>query len=430
MRGVIKQGILLGGSLALTAAVVTLGSASAQTQRAAGPACNPAAELCLLDAAPWVSPQVIRYQGPVGVTALDVRLKQSSDTSRADDVEPIAQDATTKTWQAVLPPKLKERNLEIRATSEGVVLENETTGQVRRVIDDAKVKIGKDGGRRIANFGFDARKPLRVTVQLALTAKYPAEKSERVKQWKERKTITDLGNGRVRVKTDNVESRCKSYSACKLTASAQVKAVGYKVANESDRDNVPTPPERFSGSLGFVPGNAFSGGGGRRYNYAVYVERGIKIDRKLFAKDVGEVLGDSRSWKRSGRVSFRQVDNASSANTRIILASPNLVDRLCAPLNTAGYVSCTQGSSVVLNLNRWRFAVPHFDNRLEYRRMLVNHEIGHRIGQGHRNCSGSGNKAPVMQQQTYGLQGCKSNPWPLSGELGTVRRVSARGWLD
>lgn len=100
-----------------------------------------------------------------------------------------------------------------------------------------------------------------------------------------------------------------------------------------------------------------------------------------------------------------------------------MVDRLCAPLNTNGYVSCTQGSSVILNLNRWRYAVPHFKSRLEYRRMLTNHEIGHRLGQGHRYCSGARNTAPVMQQQTYGLQGCKSNPWPLDFEAGSARAI-------
>ena len=292
---------------------------------------------------------------------------------------------------------------------------------MRRIVKDTTLRIRELGDRRIAKLKFTSRGKLRVSLEMRLIAKYPAEKSELVKRWQTRETVTETGRREVRLRTDDVRKRCESYSRCRLVAKADVKAIGLKVAAASDKASVPTPPERFTGSLGFVPGNAFSGGGGRRYDYAVYVERGIKIDRKLFAEDVGGVLGDSRSWKRSGRVSFRQVGSASRADTRLILASPNLVDRLCAPLDTAGYVSCTQGSSVILNLNRWRYSVPHFNSRLEYRRMLVNHEVGHRIGQSHRSCSGSRNKAPVMQQQTYGLQGCRPNAWPLDSEVASLR---------
>jgi hypothetical protein len=49
--------------------------------------------------------------------------------------------------------------------------------------------------------------------------------------------------------------------------------------------------------------------------------------------------------------------------------------------------------------------------------MVVNHETGHWLGHGHLGCGGAGRLAPVMMQQSKGLDGCKHNPWPLASEL-------------
>ncbi|MEP7333809.1 MAG: DUF3152 domain-containing protein, partial [Terracoccus sp.] len=49
-----------------------------------------------------------------------------------------------------------------------------------------------------------------------------------------------------------------------------------------------------------------------------------------------------------------------------------------------------------------------------YRIYLVNHEVGHGIGHGHLQCAGKGTPAPVMMQQTYGLDGCTAWPWPAT----------------
>jgi hypothetical protein len=56
--------------------------------------------------------------------------------------------------------------------------------------------------------------------------------------------------------------------------------------------------------------------------------------------------------------------------------------------------------------------------------MVIDHETGHWIGFGHSYCSGAGRLAPVMMQQSKGLLGCATNPWPLPGEL-----VAARGTI-
>ena len=185
------------------------------------------------------------------------------------------------------------------------------------------------------------------------------------------------------------------------------------------------PSLGWGASFKTAAGSSAKVGSGTTYRFKVQVQRSIGIDPSGFAAEVDEVLFDDRSWIGSGAVAFKRVE--TGGNTQIILARPRQVDRLCYPLQTVGKYSCNIGEKVVLNLRRWRSGVPHWsDSRLDYRRMLVNHEVGHRIGHGHRNCSGQGAQAPVMQQQTIDLQGCMANWWPTEAELQATRQLHAR----
>lgn len=124
------------------------------------------------------------------------------------------------------------------------------------------------------------------------------------------------------------------------------------------------------------------------------------------------VLGHSQGWTARGRHAFRHL--ASDApDLAILIATPESVDRLCAPLDTEGYFSCRVGGRAVLNVERWNAAVPHWTSSLEdYRAYLINHEVGHYLGMGHALCPSSGEPAPVMQQQSIDLMGCEPNGWP------------------
>ena len=96
------------------------------------------------------------------------------------------------------------------------------------------------------------------------------------------------------------------------------------------------------------------------------------------------------------------------------MATPPTVDAHCAPLVTHGDLSCRNGADVMINLTRWtEGAAPSELPLEEYRHYVISHEVGHALGHSHRGCPGLGAIAPVMLQQTKGLEGCAPNPWPF-----------------
>jgi hypothetical protein len=129
---------------------------------------------------------------------------------------------------------------------------------------------------------------------------------------------------------------------------------------------------------------------------------------------VDRILADRRGWTGGGRWAFRRVDSGQY-DFVVRLASPGTVDRLCGAygLTTEGKVNCSAGKQVVVNLRRWLLLTPYYRGHPdEYHALVINHEVGHRLGFGHMTCPGKGRRAPVMQQQIFGLRGCVINPWP------------------
>ena len=165
------------------------------------------------------------------------------------------------------------------------------------------------------------------------------------------------------------------------------------------------------GDIEVMEGEGEVMGEGSLTTFAVEVEEGLPGENDDFVDAVELILGDPRSWGEDGDRSLQRVDG-DDADIRVLLAAPDTVDRMCAPLRTNGFVSCANGNRAIINQNRWVSGVEHFDGDLEtYRIYLINHEVGHTLGHGHVNCPGEDEPAPVMQQQTLDLQGCEPNGW-------------------
>ncbi|MFJ5552999.1 DUF3152 domain-containing protein [Streptomyces sp. NPDC093225] len=185
------------------------------------------------------------------------------------------------------------------------------------------------------------------------------------------------------------------------------------------------PKLQGSGQFETVPGAAPAPGKGRKVRYRVDIEKGLALDGALFAEAVQRTLNDRRSWAHDGDMTFERVSSGES-DFVITLASPGTTGTWCAKSDldtTEQNVSCDSAKTerVMINAFRWAQGAVTFgaDKMFAYRQMLINHEVGHRLGHGHVNCRTSGALAPIMQQQTKSLDldgiKCRPNPWVYPG---------------
>ncbi|GAB3446739.1 DUF3152 domain-containing protein [Actinophytocola sediminis] len=184
------------------------------------------------------------------------------------------------------------------------------------------------------------------------------------------------------------------------------------------------------------------GNGGELFTYSVEIERGIDLSSQggndTFGSLIDSTLADPRGWAATGQVSVQRVDGDDDPDIRITLATPDTVHKN----EYCGYSiryesSCWRRSEsrVMINLARWvRGAVVFAGDSGNYRIYAINHEIGHAFGNGHVGCGKTGDLAPVMMQQSFGVANnyvaqlndqvgnadpvqpdgktCRYNPWP------------------
>jgi hypothetical protein len=191
--------------------------------------------------------------------------------------------------------------------------------------------------------------------------------------------------------------------------------------------------QRGAGEFDVLPGSGKRlGSGGDLFTYTIEIERGIDLrpfgGNESFASLVDTTLADPRGWAASGQVSVQRVDN-DDPDIRITLATPDTVHKP----DFCGYSikyesSCWRSSEqrVMINLARWvRGAVAFGGDIGTYRQYAINHEIGHAFDNGHVGCAKTGELAPVMMQQSFGV--ANNYVAQLNDQVGNADPVQADG---
>lgn len=162
------------------------------------------------------------------------------------------------------------------------------------------------------------------------------------------------------------------------------------------------------------------------YTYCVSAKGVDSSYLGAFRSKLQEVYADARGWSVGGQIRFAEV--ASGCNYTAWLTRADLVPSFSSTI-CDNIWSCRVGNNVIINFDRWSGASPAWNNAGgsldSYRTMVINHETGHWLGFYHRYCGGTGQPAPVMQQQSISLQGCAFNSWPTAPEIQSLK--SSRG---
>lgn len=164
----------------------------------------------------------------------------------------------------------------------------------------------------------------------------------------------------------------------------------------------------------------------RELHYCVATKGDVSESLEQFENKIFRTLNSPEGWPRAG-VTFRfanaQPDTAQCDFT-LWLSQASLVPSFSSYCSVE--YSCRVGNAVIINQSRWNEPTPAWLNgggNLEnYRTMVLNHEVGHRLGHmdNENVCASPNGPAPLMQEQSISLRGCSIRWWPQSLELWTA----------
>lgn len=150
---------------------------------------------------------------------------------------------------------------------------------------------------------------------------------------------------------------------------------------------------------------------GELHTFIVRAETSSKLRVNPVAREIAAILNDPRSWAGDGTVRFALVESPEDADFTVWLSSPKTAATQCDSAESGW--ACATRDGVVVNALAWSTPPETYTGDVTgYRRYLVNHGVGHYLGEGHDTCARRGRAAPVMQVQATDLDGCRPNPWP------------------
>lgn len=207
-------------------------------------------------------------------------------------------------------------------------------------------------------------------------------------------------------------------------ADAETQTDGKDDANTSDQQSTPEPltDDERAAILSKAEQTATESGNELiTYTYCV-ASKGEVGDLTEFADTVYSTLNDPRGWPRAGAV-FQEADGTdpNACSMTLTLAAADQMTSFSTECSDE--YSCRVGNDVIINIDRWNNATESWLNAggtvERYRTMVINHEVGHRLGHldNELTCPAVNQPAPLMQQQSMDLLGCVPNEWPLDEEL-------------